>query len=59
MLRGLQPMALNHGVLKRVENPEELEKVLKMAVEHDGPTLVDVISQPLEESNAPVRRWMG
>ena len=43
----------------RVENPEELTGVLKMAVEHDGPTLIDVICQPLEESNAPVRRWMG
>ncbi len=43
----------------RVENPEELTAVMKMAVEHDGPTLIDVICQPLEESNAPVRRWMG
>ena len=29
------------------------------AVAHDGPTLVDVVCQPLEEANAPVRRWMG
>lgn len=43
----------------RVENPDDLEGVLKQAVEHDGPTLIDVISQSLEESNAPVRRWMG
>ncbi len=43
----------------RVEDPEDLTGVLKQAVAHDGPTLIDVISQPLEESNAPVRRWMG
>jgi acetolactate synthase-1/2/3 large subunit len=43
----------------RVENPDDLEKILKEAIEFDGPTLIDVISQPLEESNAPVRRWMG
>lgn len=43
----------------RVEDPGELEKVLKQAIDHDGPTLIDVICQPLEEANAPVRRWMG
>jgi len=43
----------------RVENPDDLPRVLKEAIEHDGPTLVDVICQPLEETNAPVRRWMG
>ncbi len=53
-------IATAYGVKSwRVENPEELEKVLQEAVEHDGPTLVDVICQPLEETNAPVRRWMG
>ncbi|MCT4657420.1 MAG: thiamine pyrophosphate-binding protein [Cohaesibacter sp.] len=43
----------------RVENPDDLTRILKEAVEHDGPTLIDVICQPLEETNAPVRRWMG
>ena len=43
----------------RVEDPEDLERVLREAVVHDGPTLVDVITQPLEEARAPVRRWMG
>lgn len=43
----------------RVERGEDLQKALAEAVAHDGPTLVDVICQPLEESNAPVRRWMG
>ena len=43
----------------RVEDPDELEAVLREAVEHDGPTLIDVVVQPLEEAAAPVRRWMG
>ena len=53
-------VAAAYGVKSwRVENPGDLERVLKEAVEHDGPTLIDVVSQALEESNAPVRRWMG
>lgn len=43
----------------RVENPAELDAVLRAAVAHDGPTLVDIVTQPLEEASAPVRRWMG
>ncbi|SNZ06590.1 thiamine pyrophosphate-binding protein [Cohaesibacter gelatinilyticus] len=53
-------IAAAYGVKSwRVENPDDLERVLKEAIEHDGPTLIDIISQPLEETNAPVRRWMG
>ncbi len=43
----------------RVEDPKALKQTLEQAVNHDGPTLVDIIAQPLEEANAPVRRWMG
>ncbi len=43
----------------RVEDPAELVPVLKEAVEHDGPTLVDVISQPLNEAAAPVSEWIA
>lgn len=43
----------------QVANPAKLQAVLKQAVAHDGPTLVDVICQPLEQTVAPVRRWMG
>ena len=43
----------------KVEDPAELGKVLKQAFEHDGPTLVDVISQPLNEANAPVSEWIA
>ncbi|MBY6092285.1 thiamine pyrophosphate-binding protein [Maritimibacter alkaliphilus] len=53
-------VAAAYGVKSwRVEDPADLERVLREAVNHDGPTLVDVITQPLEEANAPVRRWMG
>ena len=43
----------------RVENPSELETVLKQAINFDGPTLVDVISQPLHEAKAPVSEWIA
>jgi len=43
----------------KVEDPEQLQAVLKQAVEHDGPTLVDVISQPLNEAAAPVSEWIA
>ncbi len=43
----------------RVEDPAQLQSALKAAVEHDGPTLVDVISQPLHEAEAPVSEWVA
>ncbi|MEM7407640.1 MAG: thiamine pyrophosphate-binding protein [Pseudomonadota bacterium] len=43
----------------RVEDPAKLESVLREAVAHDGPTLVDVISQPLNEAAAPVSEWIA
>ncbi|WP_108661616.1 thiamine pyrophosphate-binding protein [Acuticoccus kandeliae] len=43
----------------RVEDPEELPGVLREAVAHDGPTLVDIISQPLHEAAAPVSEWIA
>jgi len=43
----------------RVEDPAELGAVLKQAVEYDGPTLVDVISQPLQDAKAPVSEWVA
>ena len=42
-----------------VTDPAMLETVLREAIHHDGPTLVDVITQPLEQAAAPVCRWMG
>lgn len=43
----------------RVEDPDALEQVLKKAIDHPGPTLVDVISQPLQDANAPVSEWIA
>jgi len=43
----------------RVEDPADLNGVFKQALEHDGPTLVDVISQPLQDAKAPVSEWIA
>ncbi len=43
----------------RVEDPADLDGVLRQAVEHGGPTLVDVVSQPLHEAQAPVSEWIA
>jgi len=42
-----------------VDDPSKLQVVLEEAVAYDGPTLVDVISQPLQEANAPVSEWVA
>jgi acetolactate synthase-1/2/3 large subunit len=43
----------------RVEDPGQLATTLEDALSHDGPVLVDVIVQPLEESRAPVSKWVA
>jgi acetolactate synthase I/II/III large subunit len=43
----------------RVETPDALEPALRAALAHGGPTLVDVISQPLHEAAAPVSEWIA
>ena len=43
----------------RVEDPGQLDAVLKEALAHDGPTLVDVIAQPLQDAAAPVSEWVA
>jgi acetolactate synthase-1/2/3 large subunit len=43
----------------RVENPADVETTIKAALAHDGPALVDVISQELQDSAVPVSQWMG
>ena len=43
----------------RVEDPADLESVLSEAIAHDGPTLVDIISQPLQDAAAPVSEWVA
>ncbi len=43
----------------RIEDPAAVETAIAEAVAHDGPSLVDIICQPLEEAAAPVSQWMG
>jgi len=43
----------------RVVDPEKLKIVLKEAVEFQGPTLVDIVCQPLHEAKAPVSEWVA
>ena len=42
-----------------VEDPADLVPVLRKALDHDGPSLVDVVSQPLHEAAAPVSEWVA
>jgi acetolactate synthase-1/2/3 large subunit len=43
----------------RVTQPGELAAVLKTALSSDGPTLVDIVCQPLHEARAPVSEWVA
>jgi len=43
----------------RVFEPEKLSAALKAALSHDGPTLVDIVCQPLHEARAPVSEWVA
>ena len=43
----------------RVQDPRDVESTLKAALMHDGPALVDVISQELQDTAVPVSQWMG
>ncbi|MCE1235950.1 MAG: thiamine pyrophosphate-binding protein [Hyphomicrobiales bacterium] len=53
-------IAAAYGVKSfRVEDPRALAATFAEALAHDGPTLVDVVCQPLQEAAAPVSQWMG
>ena len=43
----------------KVEDPLKLGAVLKEAIAFGGPTLVDVVCQPLQEARAPVSEWVA
>ncbi len=43
----------------RVTEPSRLRQALGEAVAHQGPSLVDVVSQPLHEARAPVSEWVA
>jgi len=41
-----------------VSDPAKLRAALGAATRHGGPALVDVITQPLQDANAPVSEWI-
>jgi acetolactate synthase-1/2/3 large subunit len=43
----------------RVTEPGDLAKALKEALAHAGPSLVDIVCQPLQEAKAPVSEWIA
>lgn len=42
-----------------VSDPANLDQVIQAALAYDGPVLIDVISQQLQDTAAPVSQWMG
>jgi acetolactate synthase-1/2/3 large subunit len=42
-----------------VTEPNDLRKVLNDALAHGGPSLVDIVCQPLHEAKAPVSEWVA
>jgi acetolactate synthase-1/2/3 large subunit len=42
-----------------ISDPADLRRSLREAVGYGGPTLVDIITQPLEEACAPVSEWIA
>ncbi|KAA0892709.1 thiamine pyrophosphate-binding protein [Pusillimonas sp. ANT_WB101] len=43
----------------RVEDPAQLDQTIKAAIAFDGPVLIDIISQQLQDTAVPVSQWMG
>jgi acetolactate synthase-1/2/3 large subunit len=43
----------------RVADPGKLKETLELAISHDGPSLVDIVCQPLHEARAPVSEWVA
>lgn len=42
-----------------VRDPSDLDATFKAAIAHDGPALIDIIAQPLQDANAPVSEWVA
>ena len=42
-----------------VSDPADVDSAIKAALAHDGPALVDVIAQELQDTAVPVSQWMG
>lgn len=43
----------------RVTEPGDLRHALRDALAHGGPSLVDIVAQPLQEAQAPVSEWIA
>ncbi len=43
----------------RVTDPAKLGTALRAAIAHGGPSLVDIVCQPLHEAKAPVSEWVA
>lgn len=43
----------------RVEDPQQLNAVMREAMAWSGPTLIDIIAQPLQDAAAPVSEWIA
>ena len=44
---------------RRVEDPGELGSAIEESLASPGPYLLDVVTQPLHEANAPVSKWIA
>lgn len=42
-----------------VDDPRRLIEVCREALAYPGPTLIDVICQPLQDAEAPVSEWIA
>ena len=42
-----------------VKKPKDLKKIILQAIKQKGPCLIDIISQPLQDANAPVSEWIA
>jgi acetolactate synthase I/II/III large subunit len=64
---GVDFSATNHAAVAaafgvkswHVTEPGELSKSLSEALSHGGPTLIDVVCQPLHQARAPVSEWIA
>ena len=43
----------------RVTDPADLVGAFRAAAETDGPSLVDVVAEPLQDAAAPVSEWVA
>ena len=42
-----------------VKKSKDLKKTISQALKQKGPCLIDIISQPLQDANAPVSEWIA